>query len=150
MLIYCAVFLNISSDALLVSSETAELFENYLNAATNTLEYLTEDITNAIDSDSFNWVTPLESKIPLQKVSRWPLIVFLISAIICFSMSSLYHLFNAHSHHVYKLMSRFDYAGISLLICGSFFPPIYYMYYCVKRKPIYSFDNILFNWNQFV
>ena len=74
----------------------------------------------------------MSSSNPMQKVSRWPIIVFILSAIICLSLSSLYHLFNAHSCKVYRIMSRLDYAGISLLVSGSFFPPIYYMYYCIE------------------
>ena len=135
MLVYCIAFLNLSHEISLFSPDTIEFIGEYINSAKETVEVITEDLKNSFDSDTFNWVTPLESSSkPLQKVSRWPLIVFICSAIICLGMSSLYHLFNAHSHAVYKLMSRFDYAGISILICGSFFPPIYYMYFCIKGK----------------
>jgi len=58
------------------------------------------------------------------------LVVFLISAQVCFLGSSVYHLFNCHSEEVLMKVTRFDYSGISLLISGSFFPPIFFAFYC--------------------
>jgi predicted membrane channel-forming protein YqfA (hemolysin III family) len=37
----------------------------------------------------------------------------------------------------YKLFSRFDYAGINILISGSAFPPIYYGMYCNLNLTIF-------------
>lgn len=56
--------------------------------------------------------------------------VFIGSAVFCLSCSSLYHLFNSHSEMVNSWMSRLDYSGTSILIAGSFFPVIYYTFYC--------------------
>lgn len=68
--------------------------------------------------------------LPLQDVQRWPILVFILSAITCLGCSSIFHLFSAHSKDVKSFMNRLDYAGISILICGSYFPPIYYFFYC--------------------
>ena len=66
----------------------------------------------------------------IQEVKRWPLLIFILSAIICLGCSSVCHLFGAHSKEVKKFVNSLDYAGIAILICGSFFPPIYYMFFC--------------------
>lgn len=91
-----------------------------------------------IDSDHFKYldISPHTSPNP-QHVSRWPLMVFLSSALVCLLCSTLFHLFYpmSSSKHLtnlesYVIFSRFDYAGISILIAGSTFPPLYYGMYC--------------------
>ena len=64
------------------------------------------------------------------KVRRWPLFVFLISAIICLGFSATFHLFYVHSCDVSYFLGKMDYAGISLLIAGSCYPPYYYLFFC--------------------
>lgn len=59
-----------------------------------------------------------------------PIFIFMLSALVCMSCSTLYHLFNAHSEKVHLVTARLDYAGISILICGSYYPGIYYLYFC--------------------
>jgi len=73
---------------------------------------------------------------PEHYLSRWPIYVFVVSAMICLFCSSFYHLFCAHSYKVYKFSSTLDYAGISILIAGSFYPVIYYIYYCHEELVI--------------
>lgn len=68
------------------------------------------------------------------EVGRWPLIVFILSAVFCLSCSAACHTYTAHSLEIYKLMVRLDYAGIAILIAGSTYPPVYYVFYC---NPIY-------------
>ena len=135
ILIYCTFFLHLPREIYLMSPQAAKFLENYLHMAASAIESFTEEVKSSIDSDAFDWISPVGASHALHKVSRWPLFVFITSAMICLGMSALYHLFNAHSYHLYKLMSRFDYAGISLLICGSFYPPIYYMYFCRQGNP---------------
>ncbi len=65
-----------------------------------------------------------------QLISRWPLFVFLTSAIICLGSSAIFHWFSAHSPKINDILARLDYAGISILIAGSCFPPYYYFFYC--------------------
>jgi len=67
-------------------------------------------------------------------LSRWPIVVFLLSAVTCLLCSSIFHLFYCINHNVNKVLQRLDYAGISLLICGSTFPPLVYGFYC---QPFY-------------
>lgn len=55
---------------------------------------------------------------------------YALSVIICFSLSTFYHIFSCHSATVGNLFCRLDYCGICILITGSFFPCIYYGFYC--------------------
>ncbi|KZV33980.1 heptahelical transmembrane protein 2-like [Dorcoceras hygrometricum] len=63
------------------------------------------------------------SNIPL-----WPWFVFLGGAMVCLIFSTTSHLFSCHSRRFYYFFWRLDYAGISLMIVGSFFAPIYYTF----------------------
>ena len=65
-----------------------------------------------------------------EKISRWPIFVFLISAAACLLLSTTYHLFNVISFQVNKILLRLDYTGVNLLISGSTFPVFYYGFYC--------------------
>ncbi|XP_023001819.1 heptahelical transmembrane protein 2 [Cucurbita maxima] len=61
---------------------------------------------------------------------RWPWFVFLAGAMGCLVCSSLSHLLACHSKRFNLFFWRLDYAGISLMIVGSFFAPIYYVFLC--------------------
>lgn len=61
----------------------------------------------------------------------WPIVVFLLSACFCLFTSASYHLFNCHSRQLNDVLLLLDYVGISVLIAGSFYPPIYYGFYCM-------------------
>ncbi|OQS03285.1 adiponectin receptor protein [Thraustotheca clavata] len=63
-------------------------------------------------------------------VGMWPIAVFITSAVVCLTMSSVYHLLFAMSPRASLVLSQLDYAGIILMIAGSFFPVIYYSFYC--------------------
>ena len=66
----------------------------------------------------------------LQDISTWPLLAFFCSAVFCMGCSAIYHLCYVISPHVMSVLSRLDYAGISILIAGSSYPPCYYIFYC--------------------
>eukprot|EP01006_Ploeotia_vitrea_P015577 TRINITY_DN45081_c0_g1_i1.p1 TRINITY_DN45081_c0_g1~~TRINITY_DN45081_c0_g1_i1.p1 ORF type:complete len:727 (-),score=328.83 TRINITY_DN45081_c0_g1_i1:78-2231(-) len=61
---------------------------------------------------------------------RWPLAIYMLSAMICLFSSALFHLFVAVSQQVGQKFQQLDYAGISLLIGGSQVPVIYYGFFC--------------------
>lgn len=63
-------------------------------------------------------------------VPHWPIFVFMASAVVCLTCSTIFHLMFVYSRRAYTLLSRLDYAGISILIAGSFYPMIYYSFYC--------------------
>ncbi|KAI0078360.1 HlyIII-domain-containing protein [Panus rudis PR-1116 ss-1] len=56
--------------------------------------------------------------------------IFLTSAVICLLFSASYHTFDAHSEEVSVKCHALDYSGIVVLTLGSFFPCIYYGFYC--------------------
>ncbi|THH12152.1 hypothetical protein EW145_g207 [Phellinidium pouzarii] len=56
--------------------------------------------------------------------------VFLASAVFCLMSSSIYHMSGCHSEHVSRRCNALDYVGIVVLIVGSFFPAVYYAFYC--------------------
>ncbi|KAH6917946.1 hemolysin-III related-domain-containing protein, partial [Coprinopsis sp. MPI-PUGE-AT-0042] len=56
--------------------------------------------------------------------------VFLISAIFCLLGSATYHTSECHSEKVATRCHALDYSGIVILIVGSFFPSIYYGFFC--------------------
>ncbi|KAG2008397.1 HlyIII channel protein [Coprinopsis cinerea AmutBmut pab1-1] len=59
--------------------------------------------------------------------------IFLFSAIFCLCGSALYHTSGCHSKEVATRCHALDYSGIVILIVGSFFPSIYYGFYCQPR-----------------
>jgi adiponectin receptor len=90
-----------------------------------------ESIISEIDSQKYDWIDVYSDKhLTIHKVSRWPVFVYIVSAMICLTCSSLFHLFSAQSIALNISLSRLDYAGISILIAGSFYPPVYYAFYC--------------------
>lgn len=58
---------------------------------------------------------------------RYPLAVFLVTAMMCLGFSSTYHLLHAVSDDWARRFQALDYAGIVLLIAGSTTPIIYYV-----------------------
>ncbi|KAJ9080288.1 hypothetical protein DSO57_1026635 [Entomophthora muscae] len=69
---------------------------------------------------------------------------YIIAAIFCLGFSSLFHLFCCHSEQACLSWNKCDYVGITFLIVGSFFPAIFYGFYCENKwKLIYlSFISI--------
>jgi adiponectin receptor len=72
-----------------------------------------------------------------KKLKRWPLFIFLISAILCLSFSATFHLIGCVSKTYHKILSRFDYGGIAILVTGSCFPPYYYFFYCEPQLSVF-------------
>lgn len=63
-------------------------------------------------------------------LEKWPLEIFLVCAIICFVFSSAMHLLWVRSVHVCNLTHNMDLSGISLMIFGSAYGMIYYIFKC--------------------
>ncbi|KAJ7598869.1 hemolysin-III related-domain-containing protein [Mycena floridula] len=55
--------------------------------------------------------------------------VFLFAAATCLSFSALFHTSTCHSKEVSDAFHSFDYAGIVILIVGSFYPSLYYGFF---------------------
>uniref|UniRef100_A0A0W0FRI0 HlyIII-domain-containing protein n=1 Tax=Moniliophthora roreri TaxID=221103 RepID=A0A0W0FRI0_MONRR len=56
--------------------------------------------------------------------------VFLISAILCLLCSAIFHTSTCHSKEVSSRCHAFDYSGIIILTVGSFYPCLYYGFFC--------------------
>ena len=63
-------------------------------------------------------------------VPRWPMVVNIISAVLCLGLSAVFHQFSFYSKHVCDKLATFDYGGICILIMGSCYPPIFYPFAC--------------------
>lgn len=61
---------------------------------------------------------------------------FLFGAMACLSLSGSYHLFKCNGRHTHAWLHKLDYVGITLLIVGSFYPFIYYAFYCRPSEQI--------------
>lgn len=105
---------------------------NMQEAILQRLEVFRSVILEKIETEDLAWLglRQIDLADQNQYLARWPIYIFVISAMICLGCSTVYHLFSAHSHKAHKLTSTLDYAGISILIAGSFYPAIYYIYYC--------------------
>jgi len=57
-----------------------------------------------------------------------PIYIHIVSAILCFLFSAIFHLFYTISPKFQNILSRLDYSGISILITGSCFAPNIYGY----------------------
>ena len=91
--------------------------------------HLREKLLDMIEFESitFGIKEPVNSSF---KLKRWPLFIFLVSAILCLSFSTTFHLIGKVSQKHHQILSRFDYAGIALLISGSCYSPYYYFFHC--------------------
>jgi len=76
---------------------------------------------------------------------RWPLMVHFACAIICFGMSTIYHLFCAHSKKMMNFWIKFDYLGICFMIAGSSTPAIVYSFCCDELEN-WRFFYLSFMW----
>ena len=56
----------------------------------------------------------------------WPIAIFMITAALCMGISAFFHLLLNYNYKLNQITSKLDYAGISLLVMGSFFPLLQY------------------------
>lgn len=82
----------------------------------------------------YDQITNYNENNPHSQLAKWPLVVMLFGGIMCLGCSASYHLFTAHSKKINSLLGRLDYAGISILIMCSCYPPCYYLFYCDFSK----------------
>jgi channel protein (hemolysin III family) len=78
---------------------------------------------------------PLNTEIYRCKLKRvelivGPLFIHMACALTCLMFSTMFHLWYVKSRVAQRLLSRFDYSGIAILITGSTFPLIEYGFAC--------------------
>lgn len=75
-------------------------------------------------------------------VPRWPRLVFMMGSMVCLACSAISHLLACHSRRFNYFFWSLDYAGISLMIVTSFFPPIYYTFLCHPYSRLFYLSTI--------
>lgn len=65
---------------------------------------------------------------PLLHQAIWA--TFFLTAISCFAGSAIYHLFFPQSITAVYWLGILDFTGIAALVLGSYFPPVFYGFYC--------------------
>ncbi|KAH8920456.1 HlyIII-domain-containing protein [Atractiella rhizophila] len=63
--------------------------------------------------------------------------IFLTGASVCLGLSSAFHTLCCHSKEVAARMNRLDYIGIAVLIVASFYPAVYYGFFCDPTLQIF-------------
>ena len=58
---------------------------------------------------------------------------FFMSVVTMMLFSSIFHLYSCCSSDAYDFTAKLDYSGITILIVGSYYPLLYYMYYCPEQ-----------------
>ena len=116
-------------------------FHDFIDALSRRFIELREKLLDLMELENIyfgkNETIDVYNKKYPKKLRRWPLFIFLISAILCLSFSATYHLIGCVSKKYHEILSRFDYGGISLLVTGSCFPPYYYFFYCETKYCIF-------------
>ncbi|KAI9030790.1 pPR-type GPCR protein [Phycomyces nitens] len=79
---------------------------------------------------AFLWNQPFADS--LTKFDYAYFFAFILGALVCLGFSSSFHCLSCHSEPVAAAWNRCDYAGITSLIVGSFFPIIHYGFHCHK------------------
>ncbi|KAI0792384.1 HlyIII-domain-containing protein [Abortiporus biennis] len=69
-------------------------------------------------------------------------VIFLSAAMTCLFLSAFYHTCTVHSMHVSHRCNALDYAGIVILIVGSFFPCVYYEFFCDPHLQVFYLSTI--------
>lgn len=60
--------------------------------------------------------------------STWPTLVYLFACKVCLGCSAIFHLYCAvKGNHILSFFCKLDYAGISVLIAGSYIPVLWYL-----------------------
>jgi adiponectin receptor len=70
----------------------------------------------------------LQQDTPVYQMLIWS--CFFLTAIVCFSGSAIYHLFFPQSISAVYWLGILDFTGIAALVLGSYYPPVYYGFYC--------------------
>ncbi|KAJ8628985.1 hypothetical protein MRB53_022308 [Persea americana] len=87
-------------------------------------------------------LTLTSKPVTFTRVPRWPWFVFLGGAMVCLSFSSITHLLHSHSRRANFFFWALDYTGISTMILSSFFPAIYYAFFCHPTLQLFYLSTI--------
>ncbi|KIK68606.1 hypothetical protein GYMLUDRAFT_68456 [Collybiopsis luxurians FD-317 M1] len=68
--------------------------------------------------------------------------VFLASAVFCLFSSAFFHISTCHSKETFNWCHAFDYSGIVILTVGSFYPCLYYGFFCEPHFQVFYIASI--------
>jgi adiponectin receptor len=135
LIIYVAVF---------VSQRITDLTDILVGTITTTYSYASTTLSRFITASNPNSVEVITDLPKCIFIYAGPLYVHIGSAIFCLMCSSTFHLFHCYNEKLFNLLSRFDYSGIAILICGSTYPPIIYGFACTPCNCVISLERFLF------
>lgn len=103
-----------------------------VGVAMRSFEGMANDMANdmARAAEEGMTVSMISTDSPSDVVSRWPIMVFLVTALFCLGSSTIYHWFCCIGRDTSNLLVALDHAAISALIAGSYFPIMYYSFWC--------------------
>lgn len=84
-----------------------------------------------------NWEKFYPMKNQLE-VPRWPMLVYILSAMICLGFSAIFHLGSPYSLKAKVFLAKMDYSGISILIMGSYYPSDILHFHCHSFLKLYT------------
>ena len=129
-------------------------FSNFIDFLKEKYSALKQNFNDLIDLDYYIFYRTNNfnsTVVPKKNLERWPIIVFLTSAILCLLFSATFHLLLSISVNYHRILSRFDYGGIIILITGSCYPPYIYYFYCDEKwKFIYVVFITIFGVSSFL
>eukprot|EP00743_Colponemidia_sp_Colp-15_P002432 GILK01002636.1.p1 GENE.GILK01002636.1~~GILK01002636.1.p1 ORF type:complete len:524 (+),score=62.34 GILK01002636.1:45-1574(+) len=111
----------------------SDIFHTTSSELSTFLSFLQQEI-DSVENSFLHSIEPEPWRNPMfydgVSVPKWPLVVFILSALCCLFCSATYHLCGVHSPRVFHFLARLDYAGISILIAGSAVASFFYGFYC--------------------
>ena len=119
----------LSNEINYIYSSAVNLYFEKVNLLSKKSKSFLDILLNYLISLKKEILVLLKLKTKEQYLPTWPIYIFLISAILCFIFSAIYHSFGHISSKYHYILNRFDYSGISILITGSCIPPYYYFFY---------------------
>ena len=134
------------TEALLFTIQQIDLYEQTNQTRLNVIKLGIEKLSVFNDDEAtlllfqemnpgYDLSTVIQTEAVLTYVPRWPLLIMVVSVIICFGLSAMYHLFQFHSLYVCTCLSTLDFGGICISLMGNTYPTIYYPFACAAVHP---------------
>ena len=129
------------------SKESKESEQNLFSKISSAWNKVQKQLYTVIYGDGLKFDESKDIEVEKEtSLRRWPIFIMLSSAIVCLSFSTIFHWFGGLSPVSSQILSRLDYAGITILIAGSCNPPYFYFFYL---KCIYApYISVLFPYSQ--
>ena len=136
--IYKSSFVALNETYYKIYNNISKNLQKYFHSFNLKFNELTEKLIDLMELENITLGNIKKNNLRAPKKLRtWPLFVFLISAILCLSFSAIFHLIGFLSYNHHRILSRFDYGGVCLLITGSCYPAYYYIFYCEPNYRIF-------------